>query len=115
MAENINPTGPVPKSAMIIGDDGIPTAIMDLDVVTQSAIQLTYDMASNSSDQEALAEISTRCLDEVGVDLFGYVTAAALKMMTSYVLEPTLEVCDGVGVDLRQSLSDAAANARKTL
>ncbi|YCN53425.1 hypothetical protein AB9M10_15630 [Rhodococcus erythropolis] len=71
----------------------------------------------HSGNGPALDQISARYLEEVGVELFGYVTAAALRLMTTCVLEPTLQVVDeGLPtIHLRAKLADAAHNANTSL
>ncbi|MGW6659368.1 hypothetical protein [Rhodococcus sp. NPDC055024] len=115
MTESINPNRPLPERVMIVDDDGMPSAVIDMDMVTNAAVRLMYDMAANSGDEGALSKVSAQYLDEVGTELFGYTCAAALKMMTANILEPTLETCDRAGIHLRQGLSDAARNAKDTL
>ncbi|MDV6275402.1 hypothetical protein R3Q06_18055 [Rhodococcus erythropolis] len=114
--DNVLPDGPLPSQAVIVDDDGVPSAILDVDLIQSAAIRLMYDMAANSGSQGELERISARYMDEIGVDLFGYVTAAALKFMTSNVLEPTLAVLDGVApqIDMRGKLVESALNARLT-
>ncbi|NKS00922.1 hypothetical protein GTA09_15330 [Rhodococcus hoagii] len=108
---------PMPQHAMILDDNGLPSAVVDFDVITSAATRLMYDMAANSGDETALEQISARYIDEVGVDTFGYVTAAALKLMTTCVLEPTLQVVDEAlpTIPLRAKLADAAHNANNAL
>ena len=114
--DKVLPDGPLPSQAVIVDDNGVPSAILDVDLIQSAAIRLMYDMAANSSSQGELERISARYIEEVGVDLFGYVTAAALKFMTSNVLEPTLAVLDGVApdIDMRGKLVESALNARLT-
>ncbi|MFC9769331.1 hypothetical protein [Rhodococcus jostii] len=108
------PHGPLPSTVVVVGDDGVPDCVLDVDLIQQTAITLMYDMAANSGDQEELEKISARYLDQVGVEVFGYVTAAALKFMTSNVLEPTLEVLDALAptIGIRHKLTESALNAR---
>lgn len=114
--DKVLPDGPLPNQAVIVDDNGVPSAILDVELIQSAAIRLMYDMAANSGSQGELERISARYMDEVGVDLFGYVTAAALKFMTSNVLEPTLAVLDGVApqIDMRGKLVESALNARLT-
>lgn len=115
MTENIDPNQPLPENVMIVDDDGMPSAVVNIDIVQNAATRLMYDMAVNSGDEEALKGVSAQYLDEVGVDLFGYVCAAALKLMTAHILEPLLETCDVAGIKLRDGLTRAAADAKRDL
>ncbi|MFC9761372.1 hypothetical protein [Rhodococcus jostii] len=110
-------THQLPENVTIVDDNGIPDAIIQVDTIQNAATRLMYAMAANSGDEEALKQVSAKYLDEVGVDLFGYVTAAALKLMTIYVLEPTLQVIDAAlpTIPMRQKLTDAHHNAEETL
>lgn len=108
MTESINPNQPLPENVMIVGDDGLPDAVVHLDTVIDAATRLMYDMAVHSGDEAALAEVSARYLDEVGVELFGYVNTVALKLMTTYILEPLLTACDTAGLALRAGIAAAA-------
>ncbi len=115
MTENISPNQPLPEHVMIVDDDGMPSAVMNADIIQNAATRLMYEMACNSGDEAALSAVSKKYLDEVGVDTFGYVTAAALKLMTAYILEPTLETCDLAGIKLRDGLARAGADAIRDL
>ncbi|BCF81649.1 hypothetical protein RQCS_11940 [Rhodococcus qingshengii] len=108
---------PLPEHLTILDDNGIPDAIVNVDVIQMTATRLMYDMAANSGDTAALDQISVRYLDEVGVDLFGYVASAALRLMTTCVLEPTLAIVDEAlpTIALRTKLEDSARNAHTTL
>lgn len=114
--DKVLPDGPLPSQVAIVDDNGVPSAILDVDLIQSAALRLMYDMAANSGSQGELERVSARYMDEVGVELFGYVTAAALKFMTSNVLEPTLAVLDGVAphIDMRGKLVESALNARLT-
>ncbi|WP_182262256.1 hypothetical protein [Rhodococcus sp. UFZ-B548] len=115
MTESINPNQPLPENVMIVDDNGLPSAVVNIDIVQNAATRLMYDMAINSGDEAALSRVSKKYLDEVGVDLFGYVTAAALKLMTAHILEPLLATCDLAGIKLREGLSKAASDAIRDL
>ncbi|MHD0282090.1 hypothetical protein [Rhodococcus aetherivorans] len=106
-----------PEHITIVDSNGVPSSVVNVDIIQNAATRLMYDMAAHSGDEPALEAISARYLAEVGVDVFGYVTAAALKLMTSYVLEPVLQVVDEAlpTIPLRTQLADAAHNARETL
>lgn len=110
-------TNPTPERIMIVDDNGMPEAIVNMDTVQASATRLMYAMAANSHDEKALAKVSEKFLTEVGVDLFGMVCAAALKLMTTCVLEPTLEYLDRAVPThgFRDLLAASSCNAEETL
>ena len=98
-------------------------SIANLDSRTRSLTVFTrrtvLDAAMLLRDSTVARRVRSHLLDvEQGsaFDLFGYVTAAALKFMTSNVLEPTLAVLDGVApdIDMRGKLVESALNARLT-
>lgn len=104
-----------PQHLYVTDENGIPSAVVDVDALQTQAVRLAYDMAANSSDPGALEAVSARHLAEASPAAFGYVCAAALRMLTEHILEPTLQACDAAGVHLRTGLADAARNATENL
>ncbi|QAY62902.1 hypothetical protein ET495_06190 [Xylanimonas allomyrinae] len=113
----------LPGRLLVTDTAGLPIAFVDVDTVQSQAIRLAYDMAEACHDPDALDTVAARHLTEAGTDAFGYVAAAALRMLARHVLDPVLDVTDalhdhGRGPlqhDLRAGLADAARNARQEL
>lgn len=107
---------PRPAHAMLIDDNGEPIGVMDLDRMQSDAIELAYEMAMYCDDETTLDTISEKWLNRVGVDAFGYVAAGALRMMTHYILDPTLQTVDKLAPQLRfrDKLVDAYRNSKET-
>ncbi|WML64759.1 hypothetical protein [Rhodococcus sp. AH-ZY2] len=108
---------PLPSHAMIVDDDGQPRSVVDIDRMQSDSIELAYEMAMHCGDEDALDAISSKWLDRVGVEGFGYVTAGALRMMTHFILDPTLQTVDQLAPQLRfrDKLVDAYRNSKATL
>ncbi len=108
---------PLPSHAMIVDDNGQPLSVMDIDRMQSDSIELAYEMAMHCGDQDALDAIAAKWLTRVGVDGFGYVAAGALRMMTHFILDPTLQTVDQLAPQLRfrDKLADAYRNFKDTL
>ncbi|WP_138843650.1 hypothetical protein [Rhodococcus pyridinivorans] len=110
-------TNPTQPRVTVVDDSGILTAVMDVDIIQAAATRLMYDFAARSGDSGALESLSVQYISELGADAFGYVAAAALKLLATCVLEPILQVVDEVAptIPMRAQLADAARNANETL
>lgn len=116
-------TTDLPDNLLVVDDDGMPKAFVSVDTIQNQATRFAFDLAEVCHDPAALDAVNARHLAEAGVDAFGYVAAAALRIVVHHVLEPTLQVTDalhdhGRGPlhhNLRAGLADAAANARGAL
>lgn len=110
---------PLPSHAMILDDDGMPSAVMNIDKMQSDSIILAYEMAASCNDKIALDALSAHWLEKVGVDGFGYVAAGALRLLAQYVLDPTLDTLEaaapGLGNTLRLKLCESANHAQDTL
>lgn len=104
-----------PSEAIIIGDDGLPVGHVDLDQLTSDATLLMYEMAAAAGDDAATDQVAIRWTSTHDPDYFGYLAATALSLMTRHILAPTLDTCERLGVDLRDGLRKASANAHRDL
>lgn len=106
---------------LIDENDGSPLGIVDADQIQSDAVVLAYAMATFSDDPEELDRIAAETLTRVGSEGYGFVAAAALRMMTQHILEPVLAVTDrlrdtgALHHDLRDGLFRAYENATATL
>lgn len=113
----------LPETLLVTDDAGVPTSFVDVDTIQDQATRFAFDLAEVCDDPEALDAVTHRHLSEAGTGAFGYVAAAALRIVVHNVLDPTLQVTDalhdhGHGPlqhNLRAGLADAAANARRGL
>lgn len=110
------------NTTFIVTDgDGTPSAVVNNDEIQTQATLLAYDVGEHAGDPEAVATVMSSHLAAVGPGGFGYVAAAALRILAEHVLNPVLEVTDELHHhghlqhDLRAGLGDAARNARETL
>lgn len=106
---------------IVTDDNGLPIGAVDLDELQALALRFGYDLADNSGDESALERISAEYLKEAGTEGFGYLTAAALRMVVANILEPVLQVLDALhenghlAHDIRAGITEASLNARATL
>ena len=76
---------------------------------------LAYRMAAYCDDPAELDRVATDAATALGPDGFGYVAAAALRILAEHILEPTLQVTDALGVDLWPGLESGLRNAETTV
>lgn len=106
----------IPGRFMVVGDAGEPLGFVDRDRIDRAATIFMLALAANSDDSEALPAIATETLQREGPEGFGYVAAAAVKLMAENVVEPLLQVTDQTcSHDMRGGLRDAYENAVRTL
>lgn len=109
-------TGPT----ILVGDDGLPIAAVDLDQIDAAATLLAYRLGTACDSSDALGDVLTAALQEHG-PIFGQVCAGSLRIVVEHILAPVLEVTDALGdagylkADLRAGLANALANAEATL
>lgn len=108
---------PTPAHVMVMGDDGLPEAVVSLDDIQSNAIKLAYGMASACGDSAALDDVSAFWIKEIGPDAFGLVAAGALRTLAQFILEPTLQIVEAIApdMDLRAKLTASAENAEASL
>lgn len=106
---------------VITDDNGLPSAVANRDEIQAQATLLAYDLAQYADDPDAITNAMEAHLATAGTGGFGYVAAAALRILTEHVLNPVLDVTDELHRyghlqhDLRAGLGDAARNAREAL
>jgi hypothetical protein len=84
----MTPHGPLPASAFIVDNNGLPVAHIDLEQLTHDATLLTYELAATAGDDPATDQVAERWAQRPD---FTYLTAAALTLMTKNILGPTLD------------------------
>lgn len=89
---------------MIVGDDGEPIAMADMNQITDAGTRLAFAFAANADDPAALDRIQVETLTRVGAGAFGYVCANALRTMTEHILSPSFDVAEAHGTDLRAGM-----------
>lgn len=107
----------LPDHALIIGDDGLPLSVLDIDKMQSDSTRLMYQMAAAAGDRDELDRIGAEWAGSHDPDYFGYVAAGALSLMVRCVLEPVLEVLDGVmpAARFREKLAESRDHAEGTL
>jgi hypothetical protein len=103
--------------AMIIGDDGTPTGIVDIARIQCDATVLMYRFAAAAGDNAAVDAVAIEFMHDRDADEIGYVTAAAMSLITRHVLAPVLDVLDEVAPTLgfRAKLAESRDNAIREL
>lgn len=104
-----------PSEAIIIGDDGLPQAHIDIDRLQTDATLLMYALCATAGDDGATTTVAAECAAKFDPDYFGYLCAAALTLSVRHVLAPTLDAAARLGVDLRPGLRSARDAAQRDL
>ncbi len=102
---------------MIVGEDGAPSSIVDVERLQSDATILTFQYAAAAGDDAELDRVARAWTATTDPDYFGYLCAAALSLMVRNVLDPTLAFVDAIAPDrdFRGKLREARDNAEKTL
>lgn len=108
-------TDQIPSEAFIVDDNGIPISHVDIDRLQSDATLLMYEMAATAGNDDATDAVAIRWTTRCDPDYFGYLTAAALSLMTRNILAPILDVTDELGVNLRAGLRNASNDAHRDL
>lgn len=89
---------------MLVGDDGEPLGVLDMQMISDEGIRLAFAFAANCDNPTALDHIQVETLTRVGVAAFGYVCANALRAMAEHILSPSFDVAAAHGTDLRSGM-----------
>lgn len=102
---------------MLVGDDGDPLGVVDVDMIQARATVLGFELATFNDDPPQMARVLAEELAEVGPQAFGCIAAAALRHVVENVVGPLMSVADeaGVGDSVHAGLVAAAENARGVL
>jgi hypothetical protein len=102
---------------MIIGDDGQPLSMLDIDRMQSDATILMYRLAAVAGDDAEVDRVAEEWLSSVGPDYAGYVSAAALSLTVRCILGPLLDVVDEAlpHIDFRAKLAESRDHAERTL
>lgn len=103
---------PTPRHVMVLDDNGMPMAVMNVDEIQSQSIKLAYEMGAVCGDPAALDALSAKWVAHLGPDAFGYVAAGALRALAQHVLDPTIKVVERIApdMDLRAQLAASAAD-----
>lgn len=105
----------LPDDIIVTDEDGNAKAFVNVDRLQSDATRLMYAMAVTAGDDDATDKVGADWATQHDPDYFGYLSAAALSLLTRNILAPVLDVAEARGVDLRAGLREAAAAAEETL
>ncbi|MBY6708480.1 hypothetical protein HQ308_16895 [Rhodococcus sp. BP-241] len=102
---------------MLVGENGVPTGFVDLDQITIDATVLMYQQAAVAGDDDAVDGVVHEFMAGRSADEIGYITAAALSLMTRHIVAPLLDVADQAApqFNFRAKLVEAWDNAIEAL
>ncbi|MEH6794021.1 MAG: hypothetical protein V7694_07770 [Rhodococcus sp. (in: high G+C Gram-positive bacteria)] len=106
-----------PTHGMIVGDDGIPTGMVDFAEIQSEATILMYAYAAAAGNDDAVDAVALDLMRRNNVDAVGYINAAALSLIVRCVIAPMLETIDKLApnLDFRGKLAESRDNAIETL
>lgn len=104
-----------PAEFFISDEQGVPIGHIDVDKLQSDATLLMYDMAASAGDDAATDRVAEKWVGRTDPQYFGYLSSAALSLLTRCILGPTLDACEAAGIRLRAGLIDARDNAHRTL
>nr|WP_141215419.1 hypothetical protein [Rhodococcus sp. 15-649-1-2] len=106
-----------PSHAMIMGEDGTPTGVVDFAEIQSEATILMYAYAAAAGNDDDVDAVALDFMRRHDVDAVGYVNAAALSLIVRCVIAPMLETIDQLapGLDFRGKLAESRDNAIETL
>jgi hypothetical protein len=92
------------ETYLIVGDNGEPIGMADMDKITDEGTKLAFAFAAHSNDPGMLDQIQAETPTRASVESFGYVLASALRVMTEDILSPSFDVAHAYGTDLRAGM-----------
>lgn len=99
---------------VLVGDQGEPVAMIDMEKITDEGTKLAFALAAHSNDPAEMDRVQVETLTRVGTEAFGYVAACALRTMAEHILSPSFGVAEAHGTDLRAGMK-AIAEGRDPL
>ncbi|PPJ24150.1 hypothetical protein C5E45_28300 [Nocardia nova] len=101
----------------VVGKDGAPRGMVDVDRLQSDATLLMYEMAAAAGNDAAVDRIGIEWAARLDPDAMGYTAAGALSLMTRNILAPLLEVLDRALPELkfREKLAECRDDAARTL
>ena len=93
---------------LIVGDDGQPIGVANMDQITDHGTKYAFDLAANCADPQKARQIGADLLLEIGPDAFGYACANAVQVLATEILSPCLDVAAAAGQNLRPGITALA-------
>lgn len=84
----------IPENIIVLGKDGLPSGLLDVEQLRADAEHLMYEMAAASGDEAALARVADRWSAQHPGDYLIHVRSCALSLMTRMVVAHHLEQLD---------------------
>ncbi|WP_051756043.1 hypothetical protein [Nocardia sp. NRRL WC-3656] len=93
---------------VVVGDDGAPRGIVDVDKIQANATLLMYELSAAAGDDAEVDRICAEWAARLDPDAMGYTSAAALSLLTRNVLAPLIDVLEVAtpGVEYRAKLAE---------
>lgn len=99
---------------LILDDDGVPTGIINMDQVHTEGTRFAFALAAVCDDPTAMGAVQDDTLARLGVDMFSYVAACAVRVMAEHILSPAFDVAKVYDTDLRAGMAAIAAGETPT-
>jgi|GEM_PF-2555106 len=91
-----------PDQVLLVNDAGEPVGMVDMAQLEADSARLCFEYAAAAGDPDELDRIVERWAREVADPSYlGYVSSAALALMTTSVLDPLLVVLDEAAPQFR--------------
>ncbi|MET8650614.1 hypothetical protein [Nocardia aurea] len=111
--------GELPTRYMVIGHDGLPNGVVDLEELQTAAWKLAYALvaAVATGGDDAVDEHVKIWTDTVPEGSEGFIASCALSFTIRSIVAPLIDIIDGLGPELhiREKLADADTFAKETL
>lgn len=89
-----------PPHLLIIGEDGTPNGVLDVERLRQDASLLAYEFAAASGDNAELDRIGVKWSNRLSGAYYGGVVSGAFSLVVREILEPLLLVLDELRPDI---------------
>lgn len=93
---------------LVMSEQGEPIGVFNPQQIIDEGTKFAFDLAAVCDSPILVKQVQQKTLERVGSEMFGYVCANALDVMTEHILAPSFELAKAYGTDLQAGMAAIA-------